>query len=46
MELVGDWFFERNRLNHVTVDDCVMHNGLPCNPTCNTKPDDVTQVNE
>jgi len=28
---VGDWFFERNKLSHMLMDDC---GDLPCNPTC------------
>ena len=28
---VGDWFFERNKMSHLLMDDC---GDLPCNPTC------------
>jgi hypothetical protein len=32
--LVGDWFFDRNKLSHFVQDNC---GDLPCNPTCNSK---------
>ena len=35
MELLGDWYFERNQLpSHILIDDCKMTNGQPCNPNC------------
>ena len=39
MELVGDWYFERNKLaTHVLIDGCKMTDGQPCNPSCDNKP--------
>ena len=38
-ELVGDWFWERNKLPHFVYDTCNDNgNLLPCNPTCDTYP--------
>ena len=38
-ELVGDWFWERNKLPHFVYDTCNdQKNLLPCNPTCDTYP--------
>ena len=35
MELLGDWFLERNKFaSHMLIDDCKMTAGQPCNPTC------------
>ena len=31
MDVIGDWFFERNARSHRVVDQC---GELPCNPTC------------
>ena len=33
-EYAADWFWERNELPHIVMDDCVSDDGLPCNPTC------------
>ena len=30
-ELVGDWYWEQNKLPHIVYDKC---DELPCNPTC------------
>ena len=32
--LVGDWFWERNKLPHRLRDTCDNGDGLPCNPSC------------
>eukprot|EP01084_Bolivina_argentea_P066238 120741_1 len=38
-ELVGDWFWERNKLPHFVMDTCNdEQNQLPCNPTCGSYP--------
>ena len=38
-ELVGDWFWEYNKLPHFVYDTCNDENNLlPCNPTCNSYP--------
>jgi hypothetical protein len=35
MELLGDWYFERNKFaSHILIDDCKMTDGQPCNPNC------------
>eukprot|EP01084_Bolivina_argentea_P105201 188325_1 len=31
-QVLGDWFWERNKVPHILVDDC--KSNLPCNPTC------------
>eukprot|EP01084_Bolivina_argentea_P105200 188324_1 len=31
-EVLGDWFWERNKIPHILVDNC--NSNLPCNPTC------------
>ena len=37
--LVGDWFWQRNKLPHFVYDTCNNDkNQLPCNPTCNSYP--------
>eukprot|EP01084_Bolivina_argentea_P235904 396814_1 len=43
-EIVGDWFWERNKLPHFVYDTCNNDTyKLPCNPTCNPYP--PTSVN-
>eukprot|EP01084_Bolivina_argentea_P183406 316477_1 len=38
-ELLGDWFWERNKLPHFVYDTCNDEkNQLPCNPTCDSYP--------
>ena len=38
-ELVGDWFWDRNKLPHFVADTCNNANDqLPCNPTCPSYP--------
>eukprot|EP01084_Bolivina_argentea_P242860 407281_1 len=38
-ELVGDWFWDRNKLPHFVYDTCNNDkNKLPCNPTCHSYP--------
>lgn len=32
--LVGDWFWEQNKLPHRLSDTCDNGDGLPCNPSC------------
>ena len=35
VEMVGDWYFERNKFaSHLLIDDCKMTDGQPCNPNC------------
>ena len=35
VEIVGDWYFERNKFaSHILIDDCKMTDGQPCNPNC------------
>ena len=31
-QVLGDWFWGRNQVPHILVDDC--GSDLPCNPTC------------
>ena len=38
-ELVGDWYWEYNKLPHFVYDTCNDENNqLPCNPTCDSYP--------
>ena len=34
-QVLGDWFWNRNEVPHILVDDCISRSDLlPCNPTC------------
>eukprot|EP01084_Bolivina_argentea_P226152 382037_1 len=39
IDIVGDWFWETNKLPHFVYDTCNNEqNKLPCNPTCDSYP--------
>ena len=46
-ELVGDWFWERNKLPHYVYDTCNNNTyQLPCNPTCHSYPPKKQIINK